>query len=152
VLADPRGDRLSIAPAHQLIDEPVAEAVDVPAGESHPLEAGAVPAQARQESQRAASGPARSRGIGGARAGPELDEVLDLQAAAAQQADHLAVAEVKLHGAVVRPLEAVHTEVRPQQPAGRGQAVLVRDSEHLGHFSRTRTDLRRPPRPGKVMM
>src|ERR1700727_3229388 len=33
----------------------------------------------------------------GVRVGPELEEILHLQAAAAQQPDHVAVAEVELH-------------------------------------------------------
>ena len=67
---------------------------------------------------------------GGARRGLELEEVLDLQAAAAQQPDHVAVAEVELHGVVVRPFKAVHAEEGPQQPLGGDQAVLVGDGEH----------------------
>jgi hypothetical protein len=59
VLADPRGDRAGVAPDHQLVDECVAETVDVAVGESHPAEAGAVSRQAGQESQRPAPMTAR---------------------------------------------------------------------------------------------
>src|SRR5215470_15671161 len=36
VPADPRGDRVGVAPDHQLVDECVTEAGDVAVGESHP--------------------------------------------------------------------------------------------------------------------
>ncbi len=40
------------------------------------------------------------------------------------------MAEVELHGVVVGPLEAVHAEIRAEQPVGGGQAVLVGHGEH----------------------
>jgi hypothetical protein len=55
----------------------------------------------------------------------ELNEVLHFQAASTQQADHVAVAEVKLHRLIIWPFEPVHTEVRPQQPLG---SQLIQDS------------------------
>src|SRR5271170_7958003 len=61
---------------------------------------------------------------------PDLDQVLYLEAAAAQQPDHVAVAEVELHRLVVWPFEAVHAEVGPQQLLGGGQVSLVGDREH----------------------
>src|ERR1700735_3298660 len=47
----------------------------------------------------------RDEGVAGhcPRVGPELDEVCDLQAAAPQQPDHVAVAEVKLHRLIIWP-------------------------------------------------
>ena len=53
---------------------------------------------------------------GGARLRPQLEEIFHLQAAASQQADHVAVAEVELHRLIIWPFEPVHPEVRPQQP------------------------------------
>src|SRR5262245_17830719 len=69
----------------------------------------------------------RGRGAG---RGPYLDQVLDVEPAPAQQPDHVAVTEVKLHRLVVRPLEAVHAEEGPQQPLGGRQAILVGQAEH----------------------
>src|SRR5258706_16301008 len=66
-------------------------------------------------------GGERVRG-GRAGRGSDLDQILDLEAAAAQQPDHVAVAEVELHRLVVGPFEAMHAEVRPQQPLGGGQS------------------------------
>src|ERR1700728_5017504 len=61
--------------------------------------------------------------------GPQFQQVLDLEAAAAKQPDHVAVAEVELHRVVVRTFDSVHTEVRPQQLVGRWGIVLVRARE-----------------------
>src|SRR5436190_1840002 len=69
----------------------------------------------------------------GTGAGPELEEVLDLKPAAAEQPDHVAVAEVELDRVVVGPFEPVHAEVRPEQPVRGGQVVLVGDREHDHH-------------------
>src|ERR1017187_2230917 len=58
--------------------------------------------------------------------GPELEEILDFQAAAAEQPDHVAVAKVEFHRLIIWPFKPVHAEVRPQQLLGGGQAVGVR--------------------------
>src|SRR6516225_11802980 len=62
---------------------------------------------------------------GGVGAGAEFEEILDFQAAVAQQPDHLAVAQVELHRLVARPFEPVHAEVGPHQPLGGGPVVFV---------------------------
>ena len=62
--------------------------------------------------------------------GAELEEVLDLQAAAAQQPDHVAVAQVELHRLISWSFESVHAEVGPQQPLGGRLIVGVGDGEH----------------------
>jgi hypothetical protein len=58
---------------------------------------------------------------GGAQLRPELNQVLHLQAAVAQQPDHVPVAEMELHRLIIIwPFKSVHAEVRLQQPlAGR---------------------------------
>src|SRR5262245_13922411 len=61
--------------------------------------------------------------------GPHLDEVLDLEATPPQQAEPVAVRQVKLDARMVWPLEAVHPEGRPQQPVYRGDVVLFRQAE-----------------------
>src|SRR5579863_1086603 len=55
----------------------------------------------------------------------DLDEILDLETAAAQQPDHVAVADVELHRVSAQPLEPVHAEVGPLQRLGGGQVVLL---------------------------
>ncbi len=51
--------------------------------------------------------------FGGAGLGPELEQILHLQAAAAQQPDHVAVTEVEHRRLIIWPFEPVHAEVRP---------------------------------------
>jgi hypothetical protein len=48
---------------------------------------------------------------GSAWLGPELEEILDFQAAAAEQPDHVAVAEVEFHRLIIWPFKPVHAEV-----------------------------------------
>ena len=71
-------------------------------------------------------------GVGSARSGAarvrrrlELDQVLDLEAVRAQQADPVAVAEVELDPVLVGPLEAVHPEVRRAASSGPGGDLLA---------------------------
>jgi hypothetical protein len=64
---------------------------------------------------------------------PELDEVLYLQAAPPQQADHVAVAEMELHRLIIGPFEPVHAEVGPPQLLGGWLITVVGDGEHEQH-------------------
>ena len=52
---------------------------------------------------------------------------------AAEQPDPVAVAEMEFDGGIIRPLEAMHPEVRPPHPVLGGNAVLVRDAQHHDH-------------------
>src|SRR5260370_20544216 len=58
---------------------------------------------------------------------PQFEEVLDLQAAPAQQPDHVAVTEAEVDGFFVRPLEAVHAELGPPQSLGGRKPALSGD-------------------------
>ncbi|HEY2316744.1 MAG TPA: hypothetical protein VGH67_00470 [Solirubrobacteraceae bacterium] len=62
----------------------------------------------------------------------DLDQPLDLEAAVAQQGDHLAVGEVELdRWRPVRPGHPVHPKERPRQPlAGRHVLAFVGVAEH----------------------
>ena len=64
VLADPRSDRISVAPDHQLIDESVAQVGDIGVIETHPCEVGDVSAHPGEEPERSASGLTSSGGVG----------------------------------------------------------------------------------------
>ena len=61
---------------------------------------------------------------------PHLDEVDHLESVSPQQADPIAEAEVELDPWIVRPLEAMHAEIGPQEPLRRRALLLaIRDGE-----------------------
>jgi hypothetical protein len=59
----------------------------------------------------------------------QLDQVLNLEAIRTQKTDPVAVAEVKVDGRIVRPLEAVHPEVRAPKLLVRRDLLLL-EAEH----------------------
>ena len=59
-----------------------------------------------------------------------LDEVDHLESVSPQQADPIAEAEVELDSRIVRPLEAKHAEIEPQEALRRRALLLgIRDGE-----------------------
>ena len=59
-----------------------------------------------------------------------LDEVDHLESVSPQQADPIPEAEVELDPRIVRPLEAMHAEIGPQEALRRGALLLgIRDGE-----------------------
>ena len=60
---------------------------------------------------------------------PYLEEILDAEATAPQQAHPIAVREVKLDARIVRPLDAMHTKCCAEQPIRGGNALLRRHAQ-----------------------
>src|SRR5437870_4302691 len=55
----------------------------------------------------------------------DFDQVLNLEAAAPEQAEPVTVGQVELDPRITWPLDPVHAEGRPEQPVARGEVVCL---------------------------
>src|SRR3954468_9474913 len=80
----------------------------------------------------------------------DLDQVLDEEAVLTQEADPLAVAQVKLHAAGAVPLEAVHAEIWAEQLATGGNLLVGRAQDHYGAVDEEDEPAARPKQAARL--